>query len=108
MLFSHSPQLLDQFPQLAVATLSVASRLNRIPEADRRAVDPPIEVEAASWSYGGQLDWWMKERQTQDAVRRSSVISMGVLRSSAQQRHVTAERPADRAGVPKDRSRCSW
>jgi hypothetical protein len=71
-------------------------KLQLIPEADRRAVDPPIEVEAASWSYGGQLDWWIKERQTQDAVRRSSVISMGVLRSSAQQRHDTAERPADR------------
>ena len=32
-------------------------------EADRRAVDPPIEVEAATWSAGGQLDWWVKERQ---------------------------------------------
>jgi hypothetical protein len=67
-----------------------------IPEANRRAVDPPIEAEAASWSYGGQLDWRIKERQTQNAVRRSSVISMGALRSSAQQRHDTAERPADR------------
>jgi hypothetical protein len=26
-------------------------------EADRRAVDPPIQVKA------GQLDWWVKERQ---------------------------------------------
>jgi hypothetical protein len=25
-------------------------------------VDPPIEVEAATWSPGGQLDWWVKER----------------------------------------------
>jgi hypothetical protein len=32
-------------------------------EADRREVDPPIEVEAATWSPGGQLDWWVKERQ---------------------------------------------
>ena len=71
-------------------------QLQLIPEADRRAVDPPIEVEAASWSAGGQLDWWTKERQTQDAVRRSSVISMGVQRNSAQQRHDNAERPADR------------
>jgi hypothetical protein len=63
-------------------------KLQLIPDADRRAVDPPIEVGAASWSYGGQLDWWTKERQTQDAVRRSSVISMGALRSRA--------RPADR------------
>jgi hypothetical protein len=27
-------------------------------EADRREVDPPIEVEAAAWSGGGQLEWW--------------------------------------------------
>jgi hypothetical protein len=32
-------------------------------EADRREVDPPIEVEAATWSSGGQVDWWVKERQ---------------------------------------------
>jgi hypothetical protein len=32
-------------------------------EGDRRAVDPPIEVESATWSAGGQLDWWVKERQ---------------------------------------------
>jgi hypothetical protein len=31
-------------------------------EADRREVDPPIQVEAAIWSPGGQLDWWVKER----------------------------------------------
>jgi hypothetical protein len=30
-------------------------------EADRREVDPPIQVEAATWSPGGQLDWWVKE-----------------------------------------------
>jgi hypothetical protein len=70
--------------------------LQLVPEADRRAVDPPIEVEAASWSAGGQLDWWTKERQTQDAVRRFSVIRMRALGSSAQQRHDNAERSADR------------
>jgi len=32
-------------------------------EADRREVDPPIEVQAASWSPGGQLDWWVKDSQ---------------------------------------------
>jgi hypothetical protein len=32
-------------------------------EADRREVDPPVEVESATWSAGGQLDWWVKERQ---------------------------------------------
>jgi hypothetical protein len=32
-------------------------------EADRREVNPPIEVESATWSPGGTLDWWVKERQ---------------------------------------------
>jgi hypothetical protein len=32
-------------------------------EADRREVDPPIQVEMATWSPGGQLDWWVKERR---------------------------------------------
>jgi hypothetical protein len=31
--------------------------------ADRREVDPPIQVETATWSNAGQLDWWVKERQ---------------------------------------------
>jgi len=30
---------------------------------DRREVDPPVEVESATWSAGGTLDWWVKERQ---------------------------------------------
>ena len=32
-------------------------------EADRREVDPPVQVESATWSPGGTLDWWVKERQ---------------------------------------------
>ena len=32
-------------------------------EADRREVDPPIQVEAATWAPGGQLDWWVKEHR---------------------------------------------
>jgi hypothetical protein len=32
-------------------------------EAERRAVDPPIEVETATWSKAGQLDWWVRERR---------------------------------------------
>jgi hypothetical protein len=26
-------------------------------------VDPPVQVEAATWSAGGQLDWWVRERR---------------------------------------------
>jgi hypothetical protein len=32
-------------------------------EADRRVADPLIQVETATWSKAGQLDWWVKERQ---------------------------------------------
>src|SRR5687767_15653103 len=32
-------------------------------EADRREVGPPIQVETATWSRAGQLDWWVKDRQ---------------------------------------------
>jgi hypothetical protein len=32
-------------------------------ETDRREVDPPIQVETATWSKAGQLDWWIKDRQ---------------------------------------------
>jgi hypothetical protein len=31
-------------------------------DVHRREVDPPIQVEMASWSPGGRLDWWVKER----------------------------------------------
>jgi hypothetical protein len=32
-------------------------------EADRREANPPIEVESATWSAAGQLDWWVRERR---------------------------------------------
>jgi hypothetical protein len=32
-------------------------------EADRRQVDPPVQVESATWSAGGPLDWWVRERR---------------------------------------------
>jgi hypothetical protein len=31
--------------------------------ADRREANPPIEVESATWSAAGQLDWWVRERR---------------------------------------------
>jgi hypothetical protein len=37
--------------------------LEQIAEADRREVDPPIQVETATWSNAGQLDWWVKEQR---------------------------------------------
>jgi hypothetical protein len=32
-------------------------------EADRREEDPPVEVQVATWSAAGQLDWWVRERR---------------------------------------------
>jgi len=32
-------------------------------EADCREVSPPIEVGSPTWSAGGTLDWWVKERR---------------------------------------------
>jgi hypothetical protein len=37
--------------------------VQRLPEADRREVDPPIQADMATWSTAGRLDWWVKERQ---------------------------------------------
>jgi hypothetical protein len=32
-------------------------------EADRREVNPPIQIQTATWSKAGQLDWWVKDRR---------------------------------------------
>jgi hypothetical protein len=37
--------------------------LERRLEADGREVDPPVQVETATWSKAGQLDWWVRDRQ---------------------------------------------
>jgi hypothetical protein len=31
--------------------------VQHLAEADRREVDPPIQLEAATWSQASQLDW---------------------------------------------------
>jgi hypothetical protein len=30
---------------------------------DRREINPPIEVESATWSAGGTLDWWILDNR---------------------------------------------
>jgi hypothetical protein len=59
-------------------------------EADRREVDPPIEVESATWSPGGQLDWWVKERREWwgrvRGSRRSSKVDQSCGSSSCRER----------------------
>jgi len=37
--------------------------VQRRAEADRREVNPPIQVDVATWSLAGQLDWWVKEHR---------------------------------------------
>jgi hypothetical protein len=37
--------------------------LTEYADADQREVNPPIEVEAATWAAAGQLDWWVRERK---------------------------------------------
>jgi hypothetical protein len=37
--------------------------VQRRAEEDRREVDPPIQVDVATWSHAGQLDWWVKEHR---------------------------------------------
>jgi len=45
--------------------------------ADRREVDPPIEVESATWSADGQLDWWVKERREWWGRLRGGAVNGG-------------------------------
>jgi len=35
--------------------------LRHLAEADRREIDPPVQVDTATWSNAGRLDWWVKE-----------------------------------------------
>src|SRR5215207_9188485 len=32
-------------------------------ESERRQVSPPIQVESATWTAAGELDYWVRERQ---------------------------------------------
>jgi hypothetical protein len=50
----------------------------RSPE-DRREVNPPIDVESATWSAAGTLDWWVKERREWYAVRTAGSGGSGLL-----------------------------
>jgi len=43
--------------------MDLSGEVQQRAEADRREVDPPIQMETATWSKAGQLDWWVKERR---------------------------------------------
>jgi hypothetical protein len=61
--------LLDTLPQIEAAfdKLGMSTKDHFDPsqygQADRREVDPPIQVEMATWSRAGQLDWWVLEHR---------------------------------------------
>jgi hypothetical protein len=70
-------------------------------DADRREVNPPIEVESATWSTGGTLDWWVKERQewwdrvavktvVNDAIRGNDRVTRGTLRRTSRRARSTS------------------
>ena len=46
-------------------------------EADRREVDPPIQVETATWSPGGQLDWWVQNGGNGSAAYKARMAGSG-------------------------------
>jgi hypothetical protein len=41
---------------------------------DRREVNPPIEVESATWSAGGTLDWWVASAVSTDINGGSKLL----------------------------------
>ena len=41
--------------------------------ADRREANPPIEVESATWSAAGQLDWWLYDPFLQSQIDASAI-----------------------------------
>lgn len=66
------PESFDLIKRLAVVPSTEPALVNLVravrssaayAEADRREVDPPVEVQVATWSPGGTLDWWVKERR---------------------------------------------
>jgi hypothetical protein len=65
-------------------------------QADRIEVNPPIEVQSATWSAAGQLDWWVKERREwwgrvrgPEVDRRGSKLQIFGLPSKASSRDLS-------------------
>jgi hypothetical protein len=52
----------DEAHQQAADMNVIFNQYGQRSEDDRREVVPPMEVESASWSAGGVLDYWVKER----------------------------------------------
>jgi hypothetical protein len=53
----------DEAHQQAADLNVVFNQYGQRSEEDRREVNPPIQVESASWSSAGVLDYWVKDSQ---------------------------------------------
>jgi hypothetical protein len=82
----RATDLAEDDAQQQAADLNVTfNQYGQRDQADRLQVDPPVEVESATWSPGGKLDWWVKERQewfgrVRDPEGRQKWIRAGDLR----------------------------
>jgi hypothetical protein len=61
--------------------------VEQIAEADRRVVDPPIQVETATWSRAGQFDGGRKNRS-------NGGVAYAVQRPAAASRNLQGRREA--------------
>ena len=73
-------------------------------EADRREVNLPIQVESATWSAGGQLDWWVKERR---GWWGECAVQMAVNGVSQPLIYVEPRRLIDEKAATADTRRCT-
>jgi hypothetical protein len=61
----------DEAHQQAANLNLMFSQYGQRTDVDRVEVQPPVEVEAATWSAAGTLDYWVKEeREWWGRVRR--------------------------------------
>jgi hypothetical protein len=57
------PPISDDARQQAAGLNATFNQYGQRDQADRGEVSPPIEVESATWSAAGDLDYLVKERQ---------------------------------------------
>ena len=78
----------DEAHQQAANLNLIFSQYGQRSEADRLEVQPPIEVEAATWTAAGTLDFWVKEERewwgrVRGQVGHQNWIRASVLRRSS-------------------------
>jgi hypothetical protein len=71
----------DEAHQQAADLNVIFSQYGQRDQVDRLEVKPPIEVESATWSAAGELDYWIKERHEwwgRTRSRRTSDVDQGL------------------------------